>query len=140
LVGGLVLGILSSFLESLLGLTLPIVPEEEAALRRRLAEQARPLDWRTVSGRGQVPEEQAALVVNHWEAESPGLEAVATEVRAVEAAATKAPDAAATVQEPAPPEPVPPVTDEEPVLEDDGGSTDAEPAPEPWEGQEEDRP
>jgi putative membrane protein len=139
LVGGLVLGILSSFLESLLGLTMPIVPEE-AALRRRFAEQARNLDWREVSGRGQVPEEQAALAVKHREAEASGLEAVATEVQAVGAAATKAPDAEATIQEPAPPEPVPPVADEEPVPADDGGSTDAEPGPERWEGQEEDRP
>ena len=36
LVGGLVLGLVSSFLESLLGLSMPIVPDEPAGLARRL--------------------------------------------------------------------------------------------------------
>jgi putative membrane protein len=44
-VGGLVLGLLSSFLESLLGLTMPIVPDEPPDLRQRLEEQAHPVDW-----------------------------------------------------------------------------------------------
>jgi putative membrane protein len=59
LVGGLVLGLIGSFLESLLGLTMPIVPEEEAALRRQLEEQARHVDWHAVARRDAVPEEQA---------------------------------------------------------------------------------
>ena len=41
LVGGLVLGLISSFLESLLGLSMPIVPDEPAELRDRIEEQAR---------------------------------------------------------------------------------------------------
>lgn len=41
LVGGLVLGVVSSFLESLLGLTMPIVPDEPPALRDQIEEQAR---------------------------------------------------------------------------------------------------
>ncbi len=45
LVGGLVLGLLSSFLESLLGLTMPIVPDEPAELRQQLEAQARGGDW-----------------------------------------------------------------------------------------------
>jgi putative membrane protein len=45
LVGGLVLGLLSSFLESLLGLTLPIISDEAAELPGRVEEQARRVDW-----------------------------------------------------------------------------------------------
>ena len=41
LVGGAVIAILSSFLESLLGVTVPIVPDEQVELRRRLAEEDR---------------------------------------------------------------------------------------------------
>ncbi len=40
LVGGLVLGLLSSFLESLLGLTMPIVADEPPDLRQQLEEKA----------------------------------------------------------------------------------------------------
>jgi putative membrane protein len=40
LVGGLVLGLLGSFLESLLGLTMPIVSDESLDLRRQLERQA----------------------------------------------------------------------------------------------------
>ena len=52
LVGGLVLGLLSSFLESLLGLTMPIMPEEESTLRRQLEEQARGMGSLMVARRG----------------------------------------------------------------------------------------
>jgi putative membrane protein len=45
LVGGLVLGLLSSFLESLLGLTMPIVPDEPPGLRRQVEEQERQVGW-----------------------------------------------------------------------------------------------
>ncbi|MEJ2348530.1 MAG: phage holin family protein [Anaerolineales bacterium] len=41
LVGGLILGLFSSFLESLLGLTMPIVPEEPPELRQQIETQAR---------------------------------------------------------------------------------------------------
>ena len=38
-VGGAVLGIVSSFLEALLGLTLPVLPEEPPELRQRIAQR-----------------------------------------------------------------------------------------------------
>jgi putative membrane protein len=59
LVGGLVLGLLSSFLESLLGLSMPIVPEEETALRRQLEEEARGISWHVASRRAAALEQQA---------------------------------------------------------------------------------
>ena len=40
LLGGLVLGVVSSFFESLLGLTMPVVPDEPDALRRHVEAQA----------------------------------------------------------------------------------------------------
>jgi putative membrane protein len=50
LVGGLVLGLFSSFFESLLGLTMPIVPDEPPQLRRQLEEQAaHHIDWLTAT-------------------------------------------------------------------------------------------
>ena len=82
LVGGLVLGLVSSFLESLLGLTVPIVPDEEAALRRRLAEQARPIEWRAAVRREAVPEERIPAM------ESPAPEADSAGPAMAEAAAT----------------------------------------------------
>ena len=57
LVGGLVLGLLSSFLESLLGLTMPIMSDEAAELPGRVEEQARRVDW-IAAARAQT-EEQA---------------------------------------------------------------------------------
>jgi putative membrane protein len=59
LVGGLVLGLLSSFLESLLGLTMPIVSDEPPDLRHQLEEQARQVDWLAAARSEAVPEEQA---------------------------------------------------------------------------------
>jgi putative membrane protein len=44
-VGGVVLGLLSSFLESLLGLTMPIVSDEPPELRQELEEKAHHVDW-----------------------------------------------------------------------------------------------
>jgi putative membrane protein len=38
-VGGLLIGVFSNFLENLFGITLPILPDEEKELRRRVAEQ-----------------------------------------------------------------------------------------------------
>jgi putative membrane protein len=58
LVGGLVLGLLSSFLESLLGLTIPIVPDEPPELRHRLEEQARQVDWLAAANSETVPAPQ----------------------------------------------------------------------------------
>jgi putative membrane protein len=57
LIGGLVLGLLSSALENLFGLTPPIVPDEEVELRRRVMEQsASPLQ--TLVGGQQAPLQQ----------------------------------------------------------------------------------
>lgn len=58
LVGGLVLGLLSSFLESLLGLTLPILPDEQTELRRQIEQQARQVRWLYAGSHGAVPEQQ----------------------------------------------------------------------------------
>jgi hypothetical protein len=99
LVGGLVLGLVSSFLESLLGLTVPIVPEEEAALRRRLAEQARPIQWRASTGHEIVPEERIPAI------ESPAPETDSAGPAMAEAAVT----------EPAMAEPSTPVADRGPL-------------------------
>jgi hypothetical protein len=62
LVGGLVLGLLSSFLESLLGLTMPIVPDEPAELRRQVEEQARHVDWLAAAGSEASREDQALAI------------------------------------------------------------------------------
>jgi putative membrane protein len=61
LVGGLVLGLVSSFLESLLGLTMPIVPDEPAELRRQVEEQARHVDWLAAARHENMLEEQALV-------------------------------------------------------------------------------
>ena len=99
LTGGLVLGLVSSFLESLLGLTVPIVPEEEAALRRRLEEQARRIDWRAATRHEMVPEEGV-----------PAIEPPAPEAKAGPAVAETAD------KEPAAAEPPTPAPDEGPSL------------------------
>jgi putative membrane protein len=70
LVGGLGLGLLSSFLENLLGLTMPIVPDEPAELRRQVVEQARHVDWLAAASSEAVPEEQEqALAIEPLESE-----------------------------------------------------------------------
>ena len=74
LVGGLVLGLLSSFLESLLGLTMPIVDDEPAELRRQLEEQARRVDWNAATK--SEAEEQAAGT----EAPSPAEPAISADI------------------------------------------------------------
>jgi len=78
LVGGLVLGLVSAFLESLLGLTMPIVPDEPAELRQQVEEQARQVDWLTGASTKSALEEQA-LVTEPLAAESPAPEAMAAE-------------------------------------------------------------
>ena len=62
LVGGLVLGLFSSFLESLLGLTMPIVPEEATELRQQLEEEARHVSW-LAAARSEPEAEDQALTV-----------------------------------------------------------------------------
>jgi putative membrane protein len=59
LVGGLVLGLLSSFLEGLLGLTMPIVPDEPPGLRRQVEEQERQVSWLAAASSKAATEEPA---------------------------------------------------------------------------------
>ena len=151
LLGGLVLGLLSSFLEGLLGLTMPIVPEEETALRRQLEEEARRVDW-LATARHEAAQEEQAMAIEPPAAEV--AEAAAAEAAAAESArvadiGAEGPTAEKAmledvVAETDMTEPVAvasasPGADEEPVPTDEGVSRDAEPAPEPGEGQEEDR-
>ena len=53
LLGGLVLGVVSSFFESLLGLTMPVVPDEPDALQRHVGAQA-PGGNRTTAAAGKA--------------------------------------------------------------------------------------
>jgi len=62
LVGGLVLGLVSSFLESLLGLTMPIVPDEPPELRQQVEEQARQVGWLAAAGNEAGPEQQPLAI------------------------------------------------------------------------------
>jgi putative membrane protein len=62
MIGGLVLGLVSSFLESLMGLTMPVVPDEPPALRRQLEEQARRASRLTASSLEVAPQSQALAV------------------------------------------------------------------------------
>jgi putative membrane protein len=152
LLGGLVLGLLSSFLESLLGLTMPIVPEEEAALRRRLEKEARSIDWRAVTRREAEPAEQslaiepsagAAEVTGVVTADSSAAEAPRAEDAAVEDAAAEnaaaenavAEDTASgiTAAEGTVAEPPSPVADGKPGPSDGGASGEPEPTVEPGE-------
>jgi len=151
LVGGLVLGLLSSFLESLLGLTMPIVPEEAAELRLQVEEQARQVDWLAARSRESVPEEQA-LAIEPPAAEAkaaagaavpgPGVTTIAGPAPAgAEPAAAKSsapgPDAGPTPAAAAETEPFDPVVASPAEA---GVSGDPESAPEPGEEEkEEDR-
>jgi putative membrane protein len=78
LLGGLVLGLVSSFFESLLGLTMPVVPDEAGALRRHVEAQA-PSDNRAfaAAGKSAVPARvgEAGVTVSAGDAQEP--EAVA---------------------------------------------------------------
>jgi len=127
LVGGLVLGLLSSFLESLLGLTMPIVPDEPAELRQQVEEQARSVDWLAAERHEAVAEEQALVI------EPPAPEAPA------------APSAGAEPSPPGPDEGLsPPAEDEAEPLDSvltppaDAGVV-VDPETEPREEQKEDR-
>lgn len=62
LVGGLVLGLISSFLESLLGLTMPIVPDEPPQLRQQLEEEVRHVDWYAARSAEMAAGEQATAI------------------------------------------------------------------------------
>jgi putative membrane protein len=127
LVGGLVLGLISSFLESLLGLTMPIVPDEPAELRQQVEEQARPVDWLNAARHEAVAEEHAVVI------EPPAPEAPA------------APSAGAEPSSPGPDEGLsPPAEDEAEPLDSvvtppADASVAVDPRTEPREEQKEDR-
>lgn len=127
-VGGLVLGLFSSFFESLLGLTMPIVPDEPPQLRHQLEEQARHVEWLTAP-RSDLPAMGRPLVT-----EAPIPEPNATEP-AVAELPTAGPDG----------EPSPQVEVETERLDaaamlpvEDPGVENPVPAPEPEEEQKED--
>jgi putative membrane protein len=61
LVGGLVLGLISSFLENLLGLTIPIVPDEPPELRFQIEEQAHSVDWLSSKSSESISEEPVTV-------------------------------------------------------------------------------
>ncbi|MFN2219454.1 MAG: phage holin family protein [Anaerolineae bacterium] len=75
LLGGLVLGTLSSFLESLMGLTMPIVPDDPPGQRRQLEEQLRRVgSLAAISDRAlaQEPTLATAGLEPHADARAPG--------------------------------------------------------------------
>jgi putative membrane protein len=154
LVGGLVLGLVGSFLESLLGLTMPIVDDEVPELRRHVEEQARQVDWLAGAGNEAEPEEQAPatepLVSSQAPPSGEGGQGRSDPDQPSQ------PDAAAepAVAEPASEEPLTPGPDEAPSPPAELGAEppgiaamppaeaaiplDPESAPEPQEGAEED--
>jgi putative membrane protein len=98
LVGGLVLGLVSSFLESLFGLTIPIVPDEPPTLRHQIEDQAHQTDWLAAASSGAIPEaltqaaDRAAWEASMTEATvegSPVVDSDVTEPAAVEPAAAR---------------------------------------------------
>ena len=151
LVGGLVLGLLSSFLESLLGLTMPIVPDEPADLRRQVEEQARHVDWLAAANREAAQEEPVLAVVPPTpEAEAAGpaaSDSATASPAAAEAAGPEPADAEPSTLDPA--DGPPPLAEleaevSEPVATspaEEAISESLESAPEPGEeDKEEDRP
>ena len=151
LVGGLVLGLLSSFLESLLGLTMPIVPDEPAELRQQVEEQARHVDWLAAANSEAAQEEQVVAVGPPTpEAEPAGPAAAGLAVAesdAAEAAGPEPADAEPSTLDPADgPPPLAELEEEvsEPVATppaEEAISESLESAPEPGEEEkEEDRP
>ena len=118
LLGGLVLGLVGSFLESLLGLTMPIVPEGETALRRQLQEEAGGISWYVASRRAAALEQQA-LAMEATEHEAKAAAPVAMDVPAPEPEEVS-PPLAATVADPGPAsEPAAPPADDPAVEEED---------------------
>jgi putative membrane protein len=157
LLGGLVLGLLSSFLESLLGLTMPIVPDEPPELRRRLEDEARHVDW-LAAARHEAAQEEQALAAEPPAEAAQATSSVMAEPATVKDVATEAPTtqkvgvegvvAETDVTEPVTAEPGRPEVEEEPSPPETGEAepagaaapVDAEPAPEPeTEQEQEDR-
>jgi putative membrane protein len=120
LVGGLVLGLVGSFLESLLGLTMPIVDDEVPELRRHVEEQARQVDWLASARNEAEAEERAPAIEPSVSSQAPPAgeggqggdpdqssqpDARAAEAAGAEPAAAEAPVAEPTAAEPAAAEP-----------------------------------
>jgi putative membrane protein len=136
LVGGLVLGLFSSFLESLLGLTMPIVPDE---LRPQVKEEAHRIDWRTAARRAPAPKEQTLAI------EPPAPDANAAEIAEVEPAekepSTPEPDEEPSPQEQVKAEPIDSTAMPPPEMATSDEATiseSPEPTPDPQEEREED--
>jgi putative membrane protein len=75
LLGGLVLGVVSSFFESLLGLTMPVVPDEPDALRRHVEVQAPGGNLASVAlGKAAAPVRvgEVGVTVSEGDAQEPG--------------------------------------------------------------------
>jgi putative membrane protein len=148
LVGGLVLGLISSFLESLLGLTMPIVPDEPPELRQQVEEEARQVDW-LAAARHEAAQEEQALAIEPPAAEAEATGPVMAESGRVEDVVAQAPTAeeatakdivsGITATQPIAAEPAPPAANEESSLPEavkaepagTAAPVDAEPAPEP---------
>jgi putative membrane protein len=139
LVGGLVLGLLSSFLESLLGLTMPVVPDEPPELRSQLKEQARQVAWLASAGSDGGTEEQASLAGEAAEASvaMPGAAEVVAAGPPVTGADKKPPTL--TEAETRPLDPMTTSPGEESALAESGGLVDPEARPQAREEHEEDR-
>jgi putative membrane protein len=130
LIAGLVLGLLSSFLESLFGLTMPIVPDEPPTLRHQIEEQARQTDWLAAANSETIP---ATLASELPAQEAPAPSAVKAGASAGAEASAAAEGAATTEARAA----VPAGTEE--ADEAGAAAKGPEAAPEPDEEQEEER-
>jgi putative membrane protein len=95
LLGGLVLGLISSFLESLLGLTRPIVGDEPPELRERLDQQTPPTQWSPALAQQEIAE--AALSEHKASGEGGELAEAPQPEHALEAEAVE--ETAATIEE-----------------------------------------
>jgi putative membrane protein len=91
LLGGLILGLLSSFLESLLGLTIPIVPDEPTELRSQVEEQARKVEWLSAAT-SQPVSKQGAPAMESSAAEPELAEPVIAELSTTEPDGSPSPD------------------------------------------------
>ncbi len=129
LIGGALVGILGSFFESLLGLSLPIVPDEQAELRKQSGDQTQVVT-KMILKRDQeevgLADPAAPLLVGHpnglaAEGDLPPLEHLPEEEMLVELADQTSPplppDIALEVEEP-----------EEQEVAEDGSVTEEEPA------------
>jgi putative membrane protein len=138
-VGGLVLGLLSSFLESLLGLTMPILPDEPPELRRHVEEQARQVTWLAPAGSDGGTEDDVSLAAEAAEAlvaKPPAAEDIGAETPVV---AVDADRPASTKAETKPLDPMTTSPGEESSLPESGDVVDPEARPQAGSEQEGDR-